>query len=100
MLTICLSLRQICDLKQPFDGYTHTQMRKVYSGKERPKIAKSCPDQIKELLPRTWDQNIAKRPELEEVIEVVGKVITDMCGDSYLLDVTNRTALSYDRGNR
>lgn len=84
---------QIAELNQPYKGYNHVKMmQKVYKGKDRPSIGKSCPPLLKNLLSKMWDANIAARPELEEVLSVLEKVIMDLSGgDGTLLDMTNRT---------
>jgi hypothetical protein len=67
-------------------------MQKVYKGKDRPSITKSCPVLLKELLPRMWNAKMEARPELEEVLSILEKVILELSGgDGSLLDMTNRT---------
>lgn len=74
-------------------------MQKVYKGKDRPSISKSCPPLLKDLLPRMWDAKIEVRPEMDEVLSVLEKVIMELSGgDGSLLDMTNRTNKSMHGG--
>jgi hypothetical protein len=93
MSDCCNNEFQIAELNQPFKGYTHVKMmQKVYKWKDRPSISKTCPPLLKDLIPRMWDAKIQARPDLEEVLSVLEKVIMDLSGgDGSLLDMTNRT---------
>ena len=74
-------------------------MQKVFTKGTRPKINKMCPDIIAKFFPRMWDADVSKRPESEEVIEVLAKALTDISGDEELLDNTSRTRASLDVKN-
>lgn len=86
-------LSYIVELNQPYKGYTHVKMmQKVYKGKDRPSIGKTCPPLLKDLLSKMWNAKIEARPELDDVLSVLEKVIMDLSGgDGSLLDMTNRT---------
>lgn len=85
----------IFDLKMPFANFSRVKMtQKVYKGKERPKVNKKWPADIKKLLPRCWDRTIANRPHFPEVKETLQSAAQNLLGGDLLLDNTNRSARS------
>lgn len=91
-----LLLSFMIDFKQPFDGYNFAKMNtKVYKGNDRPKVSPKCPDALKKMLPLGWSKDISKRPEVDELRDVLFKQICDLTDDGgEFLDVTNRTEMS------
>ncbi len=87
----------MCNLELPYEGFNHVKMmQKVFMKGVRPKIVKAHPDAVKGLFQRMWHADISKRPTMQDVLEEIGSILSDLGGDDLLLDETNRTKASLD----
>jgi hypothetical protein len=61
-------LWQICELDEPFQGFTYKLLEKnVFRGGSRPKLDPKWPAAIAELMGKCWSPSISKRPSMEQI---------------------------------
>ncbi len=89
-------LWQMITLETPFRGYdVKMHSRLVVEEGQRPKIPSSLPTPISNLLGNCWHKDYVKRPEFQDVAEVLRDEISSRYRkETAFADLSNRTANS------
>ena len=84
---------QMLSLKIPFEVYTMRKFReRVWNGeKKRPFIDPDWPEPVKDLLERSWTEEIRTRPPFCEITEILqNQIVQERGGDEEGLDHSER----------
>lgn len=66
-------LWEICALEVPFQGYdAEKHSRKVVRENERPKLSRSFPITVQDVIKDSWSVNIDTRPEFDRICTLLG----------------------------
>ena len=83
MFSFGILLWEICALEVPFDGFdTEKHSRRVVRGNERPKVNKSWPISVQDIMQDAWSENINKRPTFQRICSILRHEVSKFTGKS------------------